>query len=45
MEPILDTDDERVLKLQYRLAQLERKERAQADFLTFVKTVWPEFIA
>ena len=34
-----------MLKLQLRLAQLEKKERAQDSFLTFVKAVWPEFIA
>lgn len=45
MEPDFDTDNERILKLQYRLAQIERKELAQQDFLTFVKSVWPEFIA
>ena len=36
---------ERLLKLQYRLAQIEKKERAHEDFLTFVKAMWPEFIA
>ena len=45
MAPISDTQEDRILKLQYRLAQIERKERSQEDFLTFVKAVWPEFIA
>lgn len=36
---------ERLLKLQYRLAQIEKKERSYEDFLTFVKLMWPEFIA
>ena len=39
------TSDERLLKLQYRLAQIEKKERSHEDFLVFVKAVWPEFIA
>ena len=39
------TNDERLLKLQYRLAQIEKKERSHEDFLVFVKAVWPEFIA
>ena len=33
------------LKLQLRLAQLERNEKCQNDFLTFVRAMWPEFIA
>lgn len=37
--------DERLLKLQLRLAQIERRERSQGDFLSFVRGVWPEFIA
>jgi len=37
--------DEKVLKLEYRLAQIERVERCQDNFLSFVKSVWPEFIA
>ena len=37
--------DERLLKLQLRLAQLERRERSQGDFLSFVRAMWPEFIA
>jgi len=36
---------DRAIKLQLRLAQLERLEACQNDFLTFVKTMWPEFIA
>jgi len=33
------------LKLRLRLAQLEKNEACQNNFLTFVRTVWPEFIA
>ena len=36
---------ERELKLKLRLAQIERQEKAQKNFLDFVKEVWPEFIA
>ncbi len=43
----MDTDNanDKLLKLQLRLAQLDKKDRCQDDFLTFVKNVWPEFIA
>jgi len=41
----IDANDETVLKLQLRLAQLERNERCQENFLDFVKAMWPEFIA
>src|SRR5210317_1721402 len=37
--------EEKRLKLELRLAQLEKNERCQNDFLAFVKTVWPDFIA
>jgi len=37
--------EEKKLKLELRLAQLEKNEKCQKDFLTFVKTVWPDFIA
>ena len=40
-----DHNNDRLLKLQYRLAQIERTEKAHQDFLTFVKLMWPEFIA
>ena len=36
---------EKELKLQLRLAQLEKNEACQKNFLTFVREVWPEFIA
>ncbi|MGB1121177.1 MAG: hypothetical protein ACPG3Z_04215, partial [Saprospiraceae bacterium] len=42
---VVEETEERLLKLQLRLAQLEMKEKSQNDFLTFVKHVWPEFIA
>jgi hypothetical protein len=37
--------EEKRLKLELRLAQLQKNEKCQKDFLTFVKTTWPEFIA
>ena len=40
-----DHSNDRLLKLQYRLAQIERTEKAHQDFLTFVNLMWPEFIA
>ena len=36
---------EQAIKLQLRLAQLNRIEACQNDFLSFVKAIWPEFIA
>ena len=36
--------DERRLKLELRLAQLEKNETCQKQFLSFVKTIWPSFI-
>ena len=33
------------LKLELRLAQLEKHEKCQNDFLTFVRAMWPDFIA
>jgi predicted phage terminase large subunit-like protein len=32
------------MKLELRLAQLERVEKCQRSFLSFVKSMWPEFI-
>ena len=41
-----DTElEERRLKLELRLAQIERLEKCQNSFLPFVKSLWPEFIA
>ena len=37
--------DSKRLKLELRLAQLERNEKCQNDFLTFVRAMWPDFIA
>ena len=37
--------EEKTLKLQLRLAQLEKNEECQFNFLKFVKAMWPEFIA
>ena len=36
---------EQEAKLRLRLAQIEKNEACQNNFLTFVKTMWPEFIA
>ena len=36
---------EQEAKLRLRLAQIERNEACQTNFLTFVKNMWPEFIA
>jgi hypothetical protein len=36
---------ERELKLKLRLAQLQANEACRDDFLTFVRKVWPDFIA
>ena len=36
---------EQEAKLKLRLAQLEKNERCQEDFLIFVKNMWPDFIA
>ena len=41
----MSLEEEYALKLKLRLAKLERIEKAQNNFLDFVKTVWPEFIA
>lgn len=45
MTNLSGTTDEQVLKLELRLAQLERVEACQDSFLDFVRAVWPEFIA
>jgi len=36
---------EKALKLELRLAQIAKNEGCQENFLDFVKTMWPEFIA
>ena len=43
-EPI-DEVSEKALKLQLRLAQLDRIDACSKSFLTFVRAMWPEFIA
>ena len=35
---------EQILKLELRLAQLDRVEKCQGSFLDFVRAMWPEFI-
>tara|TARA_R100001086_G_scaffold143177_1_gene75356 strand:- start:571 stop:2028 length:1458 start_codon:yes stop_codon:yes gene_type:complete len=37
--------EDRMMKLQLRLAQLEKNELAQNNFLHFVHAMWPEFIS
>ena len=41
----LEEAEEKILKLEYRLAQIEQVESCQTDYLSFVRTMWPEFIA
>ena len=41
----LEEAEEKILKLEYRLAQIEQVESCQRDYLSFVRTMWPEFIA
>ena len=41
----LEEAEEKILKLEYRLAQIERLESCQTDYLSFVRSMWPEFIA
>ena len=41
----LEEAEEKILKLEYRLAQIERVESCQTDYLSFVRSMWPEFIA
>tara|TARA_R110000751_G_scaffold14809_5_gene47848 strand:+ start:1785 stop:3245 length:1461 start_codon:yes stop_codon:yes gene_type:complete len=45
MSQLSSSTDEQVLKLELRLAQLERLDACRGGFLDFVKAVWPEFIA
>ena len=40
----MDDAEEKILKLELRLAQLDRVEQCQGDFLSFVRAMWPEFI-
>jgi hypothetical protein len=35
---------DRELKLKLRLAQIEKNEACRKNFLTFVKSMWPDFI-
>ena len=46
MADLFSTDLEtRKLRLELRLAQLDHVERSQEDFLSFVKSMWPDFIS
>ena len=38
------SSEEQELKLRLRLAQIERNEACQDEFLTFVRTMWPQFV-
>jgi hypothetical protein len=40
----LESLDTNTLKLILKNALDEKREKAQGDFLTFVKTVWPDFV-
>ena len=42
---INQTTEDKLLKLELRLAQLEKNEACQDNFLTFVRSMWPDFIA
>ena len=37
--------EDKKLKLELRLAQIEKNEACKNNFLPFVKTMWPDFIA
>ncbi len=45
MNATVGSIEDRMLKLQLRLAQLEKNELAQNNFLHFVHAMWPEFIS
>ena len=45
MNATVSSVEDRMLKLQLRLAQLEKNELAQNSFLHFVHAMWPEFIS
>ena len=45
MNATIGSVEERRMKLQLRLAQLEKNELAQNNFLHFVHAMWPEFIS
>ncbi len=45
MNSTVGSVEDRRLKLQLRLAQLEKNELAQNNFLHFVHAMWPEFIS
>jgi len=45
MNATVGSVEDKVLKLQLRLAQLEKNELAQNSFLHFVHAMWPEFIS
>ena len=45
MNATVGSVEDKMLKLQLRLAQLEKNELAQNNFLHFVHAMWPEFIS
>ena len=40
----IESLDTQTLKFILKNALLDKQEKAQGDFLSFVKTVWPDFI-
>ena len=45
MNQTIGSVEDKMMKLQLRLAQLEKNELAQNNFLYFVHAMWPEFIS
>ena len=45
MNQTIGSVEDKMMKLQLRLAQLEKNELAQNNFLYFVHSMWPEFIS
>ena len=45
MNATIGSVEDKMMKLQLRLAQLEKNELAQKNFLHFVHAMWPEFIS
>ena len=39
-----DEAEEKMLKLEYRLAQIQQVESCQQEYLSFVRKMWPDFI-
>ena len=41
----MDETEDKILKLELRLAQLDRIEGCHKKFIKFVRAMWPDFIA